>query len=143
MTGQHAIKMIQGGLASVNDIARVPLFKQVDGRTDFTATRRDDGVEVSNLHLQPFLPWAVFETAVELLVENDGRAEKGSAQAGKLGEDGLSLDSIEGRVASKVYGAKLGDSVFRRITPIACILVWAGVCENGRGELILDRKSVV
>ena len=55
----------------------------------------------------------------------------------KLGDEGLPLDSIEGHIANVVYGRKPGDSVFRRISPIAAILVWTGICEAGRGELIL------
>lgn len=55
----------------------------------------------------------------------------------KLGETGLPIDSVEGRIAFKVYGKQLGQSVFRRITPIACILIWAGLCVNQSGKLIL------
>jgi hypothetical protein len=42
----------------------------------------------------------------------------------KLGESNLPIDSIEGHIANVIYGKKLGDSVFRRITPISCILIW-------------------
>jgi hypothetical protein len=55
----------------------------------------------------------------------------------KLGDDGLPMDSIEGHIAHVVYGKNPGDIIFRRIIPIACILVWAGICENGVGKLIL------
>lgn len=55
----------------------------------------------------------------------------------RLGEGKLPLDSIEGYIAKEVYGKKIGDSVFRRITPIVNILIWADLCENGRGELFL------
>jgi hypothetical protein len=47
------------------------------------------------------------------------------------------LDSIEGHIARVVYGKKIGDSVFRRISAIAGILVWAEVCEHAPGELVL------
>lgn len=43
----------------------------------------------------------------------------------KLGEKRLPLNSVEGHVAHKVYGSKEGYYVFRRITPITCILIWA------------------
>ena len=104
----------------------------------FTATLRPDGVEVDNLGKQPFLPWAVFQETVCLLIRQGGRARKGNAMGPKLGEPGLALDSIEGHVAHVVYGKRPGVSVFRRIAPIACILIWAGVCENGRGFLLLN-----
>ena len=60
----------------------------------------------------------------------------------KLGEPGLPLDLVEGHVAHKVYHKNVGDSVFRRITPIACILIWAGICVSGRGELIINSPKV-
>ena len=55
----------------------------------------------------------------------------------KLGETGLATDTIEGHIAHVVYDKSDGDSVFRRITPIACILIWAGVCRAEPGELVL------
>jgi len=55
----------------------------------------------------------------------------------RLGDEGSPLDSIEGQIASVVYGKKVGDSVFRRITPIACLLEWAGSCKSEPGKLIL------
>jgi hypothetical protein len=55
----------------------------------------------------------------------------------KLGEEGLLLDSIEGYIAYKVYGRKIGDSVFRRISAISAILVWCGICNYEPGVLVL------
>lgn len=55
----------------------------------------------------------------------------------KLGEAGLPLDSIEGHIARVVYGKQGGDSVFRFITPIACLLIWAGLCKAEPRELVL------
>ena len=95
---------------------------------------------MDNLGTQPFLPWAVFQEAICVLVRNAGRAGRGNAMNYKLGEPGLSLDSIEVHIAHVVYGKRNGDSVFRRITPIACILIWAGVCRAEPGELILISK---
>jgi hypothetical protein len=58
----------------------------------------------------------------------------------KLGESGLPIDSIEGLIAYKIYGKQLGQNVFRRITPIACTLVWAELCENQSGKLSLIKN---
>ncbi len=44
------------------------------------------------------------------------------------GDADLSLDSIEGHVANAVYGKQVGESVLRRISTIACILIWARIC---------------
>lgn len=55
----------------------------------------------------------------------------------KLGDGNLSIDSIEGYIAKEVYNKEIGDSVFRRITPIVNILIWSELCENRTGKLIL------
>ena len=103
----------------------------------FKVELKDKGVKVSNLRNYPFLPWAVFQEAVCLLIRKNGRAKRGNAMNHKLGDPGLPLDSVEGHVACVVYGKRPGEFVFRRITPIACILIWAGICGHARGELVL------
>ncbi len=113
--------------------ARVPLIKG----GHFTAEITDEGIRVDNLDKQPVLPWAVFEETVALLSRNGGRASRGDAMNHKLGEDELSVDSVEGHIAATVYGQRRGESVFRRVTPVACILIWAGICRHSRGELVL------
>jgi hypothetical protein len=92
---------------------------------------------VDNLGNQPFLPWVVFQEIVSVLIHSGGRAMRGNVMNFKLGEAGLPLDSIEGHIARVVYGKQEGDSVFRRITPIACILIWSGVCIAEPGEFVL------
>ena len=116
--------------------ADIPLMKE--GKS-FKAQLRDDGVEVSNLGSQPFLPWQVFMETVALLERNGGTARKGDAMYGRLGDHRLPLSSVEGNIASIVYGKKKGNSVFRRISPIAAILDWCGLCANCRGELRLAK----
>ena len=103
----------------------------------FSAKLADDGIYVDDLGPQPFLPWAVFEEAVCLLLRKDGRAKRGEAMSAQLGDEKLPVDSVEGHIARVVYGKQPGDWVFRRITPVACILIWAGVCIAAPGELVL------
>ena len=97
----------------------IPLLK---GQKIFQAVLNKDGISVSNLANQPFLPWSVFEETIVLLKDKNGCALKGDAVKYKLGETGLPIDSIEGRIAFVVYGKQLDQSVFRRITSITCIL---------------------
>lgn len=103
----------------------------------FNITLTDEGVLVDNLDKKPLLEWKVFEKAIELLKSNGGSAIKGDAMSYRLGEGNLAIDSVEGYIAKEVYNKKIGDSVFRRITPIVNILIWADVCENERGKLVL------
>lgn len=127
------VDRIKRRFEAVAPSARIPLVRG----GSFIASIAEDGITVSNLATQPLLPWAVFEQAVTLLGRTGGRASRGDAMKSKLGDDGLSLDSVEGHIAATVYGQRSGDSVFRRITPVACILIWAGVCQHSPGELVL------
>lgn len=139
MTPEKAIEIIQSKFEGVNSSRQIPLMQK---EQFFTAVLRNDGIEVDNLSTQKLLPWIVFEETVRLLTGNgDGPASekvrKGNAMSGKLGDKKLPLDSVEGHLASIVFDKQAGDSVFRRITPIAAILDWASVCENKRGYLSL------
>lgn len=134
MNTRTVVGAIKRKFAQVGSPAQVPKLR---GNGTFMAELTGDGVRVDNLSTQPFLPWAAFEEAVCLLIRNDGRAKRGDAMGPRLGDPGLPLDSVEGHLALVVYGKRPGDTVFRRITPIACILIWADVCRAAPGELLL------
>src|SRR3990172_12716145 len=124
VNGKTVVDIIKRKLRDAGSIVNIPLQK---GRM-LTVRLMEDGLEVTDLGNQPFLPWNVFEQTVDLMVRKGGRAERGDAMSSKLGDKGLPLDSIEGHIAHVVYDKQEGDSVFRRISPIAAILVWAGIC---------------
>ena len=133
MRKEEVIKTIISKFSNTNK-ANIPLLR---GNRFFEAKLAGSGIEVNNLASSPFLPWSVFTEAVKLLEKLGGTAKKGNAMDYKLGEEGLKLDTIEGHIASKVYNKKKGKTVFRRITPIANILIWAGICKNLPGKLKL------
>jgi hypothetical protein len=118
--------------------AKIPLMK---GNKFFVARSEEEGIYVDNLGNQPFLPWRVFSEAINCIKENGGQVKKGNAASSKLGDPNLDLTTMEGYIANKVYGCKIGDSVFRRITPIASILSWAEICENTRGQICLHPEG--
>lgn len=134
MNVTQAVEDIKRKFAEAGSPADIPLLK---GGGSFTAELTEGGIRVSNLGNEPFLPWAVFQEAVCVLIRNGGRAARGDAMNGRLGDKRLPLDSVEGHIAHVVYGKRLGDSVFRRITPVACILIWAGICDHAPRELVL------
>lgn len=133
MNGRSVVDFIKSKFPDTGAPEKILLQKSVE----FTVHLVEDGLVVDNLGALPFLPWKVFEETVNLLTRNGGKAEYGDAIESTLGEKGLSLDSVEGHVAHVVYGKHIGDSVFRRIAPIAAILIWAGICESAPGGLIL------
>jgi hypothetical protein len=129
----EVIDAIKRSFREVGNPAMIPLMRG----SSFTARLSDEGLYVDNLGNNPFLPWSAFEEAVTVLIESGGRAPRGDAMKAKLGRPGLPMNSVEGHVADAVFGKRPGESVFRRITPIACILIWAGVCEPVPGGLSL------
>lgn len=131
-----AKELIINKFKKTDGLAVIPLMKS---DKTFTATYTDEGIQVSNLRNQSLLSWEVFYKTIELLNQNGGKAIKGDAMNGRLGDSKLPIDSIEGYIAYKVYGKEIGDSVFRRISPISDILIWSGICENDRGLLKLNK----
>lgn len=133
MNGILAVETIKARFVQSSPTVEISLQK---GGT-FTAALQPDGIAVNNLGNQPFLPWLVFQEAVCVLIRMNGRAQRGNAMTSRLGDADLSFDSIEGHIAQVVYGKKAGETVFRRITPISAILIWAGICDGVPGELLL------
>jgi hypothetical protein len=133
MDAKRAVETIKGKFKEQSE----PILISLQNEGFFTAQLVEGGVEVDNLLTQPFLAWEVFIETIKLLSIKGGRAERGEALKYKLGEEGLSMDSIEGRIAFAFYGKKLGEKVLPRISPIAGILIWAGICESAPGELVL------
>ncbi len=108
----------------------------------FKALATEAGVQVDNLGASPLIPWVVFSEVESLLDEFPEGAIRGNARGLlRLGDRGLDLDTVEGRVASRVFGTEPGKSVFARITPISCLLVWAGVCKHMPGKLVKAEKA--
>lgn len=84
------------------------------------------------------LVWEAFDAAVEVVMNNGGKAKKGNAQSGaKLGTEKLSLNSVEGYIAHKVHGVKEGETAFGPGFVICAILGWAEICNNERGYLTI------
>lgn len=129
----QAVEIIKQHFQQSDGEVEIPLLKS----GSFQARLDSEGILVDNLGTQSLLPWAVFQEAICVMIRNGGRALRGDAMNARLGEPGLPLDSIEGHIAQVVYGKQPGDAVFRRITPIACILIWAEVCAPGKGTLEL------
>lgn len=134
MKKSEVIQSITTKFGKANGNIQIPLLK---GST-FNASLVDNGIMVDNLGSEPFLPWEVFTEAVALLQGSGGQASRGDAMNSKLGEPDLYITSVEGFIAHAVYNKQPGDSVFRRITPIACILIWAGICRHQPGQLVLN-----
>jgi hypothetical protein len=135
MENSEVIGIIKRRFDKKGNPTQIPLLK---GGKSFKAELSTDGIYVDNLGNQPFLPWVVFTETVSLLKRSGGRAVRGNAMMPKLGEQNLPITSVEGHIAHVIYGKQMGDSVFRRVTPIACILIWAKICRHEPSELVLS-----
>ena len=83
--------------------------------------------------------YVVFDTIVDLLVRNGGRARKGNGRNYKLGEPECDETTVVGAIAKYYAGKKYGDSVFDPVFVFAAVLEWAGIAHNERGELVLTQ----
>lgn len=129
------IKSIKEKLNAQRGIASVPLPK--GGSFQIYYEEFGNGLYATNLPHNRILTWKAFDSALELLQKNKGRAIKGNAMKGKLGSTALPLNSLEGYIAFTAYGAKKGDSCLRTVSAVSAILEWSGLCQNRYGYVEL------
>ena len=98
-----------------------------------------DGVSFlsDKLPIKPPYRFDVFDCVVELLTLSGGTARKGNGRSYKLGESGCDETTVVGYIAKNYAGKSYGDSVFDPVFVLAAVLQWAGIANNGRGELSL------
>lgn len=120
-----------GGHVTVYTARGLPceIYAEPDGTT-FTSDK---------LPIKPAYDYTVFDVIVDLLYRQGGSAKKGNGRNCKLGEAGCEENTVVGTVALH-RGRKTGDSVFDPVFVLAAVLEWAGIAENGRGELILTKE---
>ena len=129
-----------------NNLWFVPQQKGAKSFTIKVASQKNkQGFEVEKrvMPVDTFFPLEIFIFIIEKLgLTKEMRLKKGNAMKCKIGQPGLTIDTIEALVAMKFYNKKEGDSVDRRISVIANILVESGVCIHGKGELILRNSDI-
>lgn len=136
------IKKIKEKLNACEGKTSVPLF--TGKLCEIWYDNNEKGLVSPKIPLANHLTWDVFDAAVEVVINNGGKAEKGKAQSGaKLGSDKLPLNSVEGYIASKVHGVEEGKSAFGPAFVICAILDWAGVCKNERGYLSISPEFLM
>ena len=106
-----------------------------------------DTIEVDNkvLPQDPRLPLIIFKSVIEFLYNSkDHKRKRGTAirRGIRLCDEGLTLDTVEGFVAHKFYEKKCGDTVYKRISAIANILITSGVCRHEPGHLVLNLENL-
>lgn len=92
------------------------------------------------LPIKPAYEYTVFDTIVDLLQSNGGRAKKGNGRNYKLGHPACDETTVVGAIAKNYAGKKDGESVYDPVFLLAAVLEWAGIAHNGRGELVLTQS---
>ena len=136
------VKRIKTKLNDSGGITSIPLYSGDLCEIGFDPNGK--GLVSNKIPVPNQLLWEVFDAAVEVVIQNGGKAMKGKARSGaKLGSDDLPLDSVEGYIAHKVHGAELGETAFGPGFVIAAILDWAEICHNERGFLSIEPSFLV
>ncbi|MBQ7768634.1 MAG: DUF2089 family protein [Oscillospiraceae bacterium] len=93
--------------------------------------------ESDKLPIKPAYRFEVFDTIVELLKKQNGRARKGNGRNYKLGEENCDDTTVVGYIAKHYAHKEDGASVFDPVFVLAAVLEWADIAKNERGELVL------
>lgn len=113
-----------------------------NGTSKFEISYADDQtgiVFVSGKTAPVLLTWDVFFATIDIMKQNGGKALKGDASK-KLGSKDLKLDTIEGYVASTIFGKKKNQTVEKNIVRIGAILKWADIVKVGKDYLELNEE---
>jgi hypothetical protein len=138
-TDSLVVKTIKDRLNAIGGRASIPLFRGELCEVGYASSGK--GLVSPKIPPADQLTWEVFEAAVEVVIQNGGKAIKGKARSGaKLGSNDLPLSSVEGYIAHKVHGAQVGDTAFGPVFVIAAVLDWVEICHNERGYLTINSK---
>ena len=98
-----------------------------------------DGVSFlcNKLPINPPYRYEVFDTIVNLLISQGGRAKKGNGRNHRLGEPECDESTVVGAIGYQYAHAESGQSVLDPVFVLAAVLEWADIASNERGELVL------
>ena len=128
------INTLQEKIIAHNGQALMPTLK--GHPIPFHLSSGKDGVESDGLR-GVVLKWEIFDAIVKKAVSLGGKMFRGDSAAqngARIGSDELSLDTIDGFISTKFYGAKIGDTTLRRSTYYSGILAWANIVVNHRSQ---------
>ena len=133
-TDSLVVKNIKSKLNEAGGQATITLFS--GDSCDIYFDEGDKGIVSSKILLENQLKWEAFDAAVEVVMNNGGKAKKGNAQSGaKLGSAKLMTNSVEGYIAHKVHGIREGETASGPGFVICAILDWAEICTNKKWYL--------
>jgi len=136
-TDSLVVKKIKGKLNDTGGQAIITLYS--GDSCDIWFDEGDKGLVSSKIPSANQLVWEAFDAAVEVAMNNGGKAKKGNAQSGaKLGSAKLMINSVEGYIANKIHGVKEGGIAFGPGFVICAILDWAEICRNEKWFISIE-----
>ena len=103
----------------------------------FWLSASGEGFEVRQLK-NCVMTWSELSVIVKEAISRGGKMYRGDryiqTKGIKLGSPELPIDSVEGIIANKFYGAKIGEAVTRRSTYYTVILAWAKIITIHRSQ---------
>lgn len=136
-TDSLVVKKIKEKLNSKGGHAIIKLYS--GDNCDIRFDEGDKGLVSSKIPQANQLIWEAFDAAVEVAIENGGKAKKGNAQSGaKLGSGKLMNNSIEGYIAHKLHGVHEGGTAFGPGFVICAVLDWTEICRNEKWYLSIN-----
>ena len=133
-TDSLVVKKIKEKLNDAGGQAIITLYS--GDSCDIWFDEGDKGLVSSKISSTNQLVWEAFDAAVEIAMNNVGKAKKGNAQSGaKLGSGKLMINSVEGYIAHKVHGVQEGEKALGPGFVICAILDWTEICRNEKWYL--------
>ncbi|MBZ9686932.1 hypothetical protein G9F72_011405 [Clostridium estertheticum] len=131
------VKKIKRKLNDAGGQAIVTLYS--GDSCDICFDEGDKGLVSSKVPSAEQLVWEAFDAAVEVVINNGGKAKKGNAQSGaKLGSAKLMINSVEGYIAHKVHGVEEGGTAVGAGFVICAVLDWVEICRNEKWYLSIE-----
>ena len=131
-TDSLVVKNIKSKLNDAGGKAIITLFS--GDSCDICFDEGDKGIVSSKITSANQPIWEAFDAAVEIVMNNGGKAKKGNAQSGaRLGSGKLMINSVEGYIAHKVHGVQEGETAVGAGFVICAVLDWVG--EIGRAHV--------
>lgn len=145
-TNMRIFKIQNENSTKASDIIRNKLYKSNGVATVYSARGNayvvcagDDGktFQCKALPISPAYEYTVFDTIVDLLLANGGKARKGNGRNDRLGYGDCTLDTVVGAIGKNYSEKNIGESVFDPVFVLAAIMEWADIAHNKRGYLEL------
>jgi len=142
---QHLIKFLEVKSNNGQNSIAIPLKKKRKNFDSFQINPIYKNFKICGINVErrvmpgdTVFPIEIFNLVLNSLSKaEDFTLPNGKAQGNRMGDDGLTSNTIEYIVAKEIYDKDKGDTIDRRISVISNILIAANLCESKPSSLKL------